>query len=156
MAGQDHEHTEQNAGKRSCQDHDRTGGLHALVRIRRDRAIDDLVLELGTRAGDHLRLELLLDQMSDGGAQLHPVRFRYTAHSSNSPFQYGLIAEEVAEIAPDLVAHNKDGQVETVYYDKVNAMLLNHVQKLSREKEVLADTVRRLESRVTDLESQTK
>ena len=54
---------------------------------------------------------------------------------------YGLIAEEVAEIAPDLVARNKDGEIETVYYDKVNAMLFNEVQKLHRR---LAE----LESRV--------
>jgi len=53
---------------------------------------------------------------------LRPVRFRYRAHGPDSPFQYGLIAEEVAEIAPDLVVHNARGEIETVYYDKVNAI----------------------------------
>jgi hypothetical protein len=77
---------------------------------------------------------------------LRPVRFRYQAHGPDSPLQYGLIAEEVAEIAPELVARDKDGQIETVYYDKVNAMLLNEVQKLHREN-------RALESRLAELES---
>jgi hypothetical protein len=87
---------------------------------------------------------------------LHPVRFRYQVHGPDSPLQYGLIAEEVAEIAPELVARNKDGEIETVYYDKVNAMLLNHVQRLTREKDALADVVRDLESRLAALEDKAK
>jgi hypothetical protein len=87
---------------------------------------------------------------------LHPVRFHYQAHGPDSPLQYGLIAEEVAEVAPDLVARNKDGEIETVYYDKINAMLLNHVQKLTREKDALADTVRALESRLAALEDKAR
>jgi hypothetical protein len=67
--------------------------------------------------------------------------------------QYGLIAEEVADIAPDLVARNKDGEIETVYYDKVNAMLLNEVQKLNREKQEQRQINQRLESRLAELES---
>ena len=63
---------------------------------------------------------------------LRPVQFRYTAHGPDSPLQYGLIAEEVAEVAPELVARKADGEVETVYYDKVNAMLLSLVQKQQR------------------------
>jgi hypothetical protein len=46
---------------------------------------------------------------------------------------YGLIAEEVAEVYPDLVAHSLDGKIETVQYQKLNAMLLNEVQKQPRE-----------------------
>jgi hypothetical protein len=48
---------------------------------------------------------------------------------------YGLIAEEVAEVYPDLVAHSLDGKIETVQYQKLNAMLLNEVQKQHREIE---------------------
>jgi hypothetical protein len=76
---------------------------------------------------------------------LHPVEFGHQFHGPDSPIQYGLIAEEVAEVAPELVARDKDGEIETVYYDKVNAMLLNEVQKLHREN-------RALESRVAELE----
>jgi hypothetical protein len=49
------------------------------------------------------------------------------------PIDYGLIAEEVAEVYPDLVTYTNDGQVETVQYNKVNAMLLNEVQRQQRE-----------------------
>ncbi|MGB7758597.1 MAG: tail fiber domain-containing protein [Bryobacteraceae bacterium] len=66
---------------------------------------------------------------------LRPVQFRYTAYGAGAPLQYGLIAEEVAEVAPELVAHNAKGEIETVYYDKVNAMLLNQVQTQQREIE---------------------
>ncbi len=92
---------------------------------------------------------------------LRPVRFRYRVHSADSPEQYGLVAEEVADIAPDLVAHNADGQVETVYYDKVNAMLLNEVQKQHRVIEAQSSQLQRqqsviesLEFRLTELENQ--
>jgi hypothetical protein len=83
---------------------------------------------------------------------LRPVQFRYTAHGPDSPLQYGLIAEEVAEVAPELVAHKAGGEIETVFYDKVNAMLLNEVQKLHRENAALAETLRKLESRLAGLE----
>jgi hypothetical protein len=83
---------------------------------------------------------------------LRPVQFRYTAHGPDAPLQYGLIAEEVAEVAPELVAHKAGGEIETVFYDKVNAMLLNEVQKLHRENAALAETLRKLESRLAGLE----
>ena len=70
--------------------------------------------------------------------RLRPVTFRYT-HTFNGgaqPLQYGLIAEEVAEILPGLVVFNEDGLPETVQYRKVNAMLLNEVQQLHRQNEV--------------------
>jgi hypothetical protein len=76
---------------------------------------------------------------------LHPVEFRYTAHAPDAPVQYGLIAAEVAETAPDLVAHNTNGEIETVYYDKVNAMLLKQVQTRQR-------LIEKLESRISELE----
>ncbi len=79
---------------------------------------------------------------------LRPVEFRYVAHGPESPVQYGLIAEEVAGIAPELIARNKDGQIETVHYDKINAML-NEVQKLHRAN-------RNLQQRLAELENRAK
>jgi hypothetical protein len=114
--------------------------------------------QLGTISSSR-RVKREIHDMRDTSAtilNLHPVEFRYKTHGPDSPLQYGLIAEEVAEIAPDLVARNNDGEIETVYYDKVNAMLLNHVQKLTREKDALADTVRSLESRLAALEEKAK
>jgi hypothetical protein len=114
--------------------------------------------QLGT-ASSSRRVKRDIEDMGDTTGTilaLHPVRFRYQAHGPDSPFQYGLIAEEVAEVATDLVAHNKDGEIETVHYDKVNAMLLNEVQRLTREKDALADTVRGLETRLAALEDKAK
>jgi hypothetical protein len=74
---------------------------------------------------------------SSGLMKLRPVTFRYTQPYADGrkPIDYGLIAEEVEAVYPDLVAHLKDGQVETVQYHKINAMLLNEVQKQQRQLE---------------------
>jgi hypothetical protein len=98
---------------------------------------------------------------------LRPVQFRYIAHGPDAPLQYGLIAEEVAEVAPDLVARKADGEVETVYYDKVNAMLLNQVQAQQRkiesqdaqigaQREQFTTLIAQLESRLAELERRAK
>ena len=91
---------------------------------------------LGTIASSRRYKEDIHDMggASDALLRLRPVTFRYKKPDSDGskPVQYGLIAEEVAEVYPDLVVHGKDGQVETVQYYKLDAMLLNEVQKLSR------------------------
>jgi hypothetical protein len=91
---------------------------------------------------------------------LRPVRFRYKMHGPDSPQQYGLVAEEVAEVAPNLVARKPDGEIETVYYDKVYAMMLNQVQTQQRliesQKRELAQQKKEFESRLAELESRVK
>jgi uncharacterized coiled-coil protein SlyX len=52
-----------------------------------------------------------------------------------------LIAEEVAKTNPDLVVHDADGQIYTVRYDAVNAMLLNEFLKEHRTVQALKSTV---------------
>ena len=76
-----------------------------------------------------------MGDVSSGLMSLRPVTYRYIqAYADGSrPIDYGLIAEEVAEVYPDLVVKTADGQVETVQYHKVNAMLLNEVQKQHRQ-----------------------
>ena len=61
---------------------------------------------------------------------LRPVTFRYKNEIDRycTP-QFGLVAEEVAEINPDLVTRDREGKPETVRYDAVNAMLLNEFLK---------------------------
>jgi|SRR5579863_2849472 len=68
---------------------------------------------------------------SSGLMRLRPVTFRYKQpyDDGSKPLDYGLIAEEVAEVYPDLVAYSAAGEIQTVQYQKVNAMLLNEVQK---------------------------
>jgi hypothetical protein len=68
------------------------------------------------------------------------VTFHYKSDSKAMP-QFGLIAEEVAEVNPNLVVHDKNGEILTVRYDQVNAMLLNEFLKEHRKVEELQATV---------------
>ena len=78
-----------------------------------------------------------MDQASSALMRLRPVTFRYKKAYANGerPVQYGLIAEEVDEVYPELVVKNEEGQVQTVQYHKLNSMLLNEVQKQHRQIE---------------------
>jgi hypothetical protein len=69
---------------------------------------------------------------SDKLMKLRPVSFRYKADSTGTE-QYGLIAEEVEQVYPELVIEDGDGRPETVAYQVLPAMLLNEVQKQSRQ-----------------------
>ncbi len=66
--------------------------------------------------------------------KLRPVTFHYKSDKNpkGRTLQYGLVAEEVAKVAPGLVAHSADGKVETVYYQFLAPMLLNEYQKQQR------------------------
>ena len=81
-----------------------------------------------------------MDKASEAILALKPVRFHYNSDKSNTP-QFGLIAEEVAQVNPDLVVRDEDGQIYTVRYDAVNAMLLNEFLKEHREVAELKSTV---------------
>ena len=115
--------------------------------------------KLGTIASSRRFKQDIHDMDSASSALMHlrPVTFRYKKAYANGerPLQYGLIAEEVAEVYPELVVHNDEGQVQTVQYHKLNSMLLNEVQKQHRQiqrqderiqvqKEQLADLMGRL------------
>jgi len=92
--------------------------------------------QLGTVSSSRRYKEDIHDMgdASDRLLHLRPVTFHYKKPyaDGSKPIQYGLIAEEVAEVYPDLVVRGKDGQVETVQYYKLDAMLLNEVQKLAQ------------------------
>ncbi len=65
---------------------------------------------------------------------LRAVTFRYreAARDGTQPLQFGLIAEEVAEVFPELVVYNEQGQPETVKYHVLSTLLLNELQKQDR------------------------
>ena len=75
--------------------------------------------------------------------KLRPVTFLYRPEYSKGDrtLQYGLIAEEVAEVYPELVAYDKDGQPFTVRYQYLVPMLLNEVQKQYRRAEQQSEIV---------------
>jgi endosialidase-like protein len=69
-----------------------------------------------------------MDKASEAILALKPVTFHYKSDSAGTP-QFGLIAEEVAAVNPDLVVRDENGEIYTVRYDAVNAMLLNEFLK---------------------------
>ena len=69
-----------------------------------------------------------MDKASESILALKPVSFRYKIHKDTTP-QFGLIAEEVAKVNPDLVIYDSDAKLYTVRYDAVNAMLLNEFER---------------------------
>ena len=77
-----------------------------------------------------------MDKTSESLLALKPVTFHYTSDNTSTP-QFGLIAEEVADINPDLVVRDEKGEIYTVRYDAVNAMLLNEFLKEHRKVEDL-------------------
>ena len=81
-----------------------------------------------------------MDKSSEAILALKPVTFKYNA-DKNGRTQYGLIAEEVATVNPDLVVQHKDGEISTVRYEQVNAMLLNEFLKEHKKVQNLETTV---------------
>lgn len=97
-----------------------------------------------------------MGDLSKNLLRLRPVTFRYKKPDpgGSKPLQFGLIAEEVAEVYPELVFRAKDGQVEGVEYSKLPAMLLNELQRQHRHAEQQDETIRRLEARLAAIEAQ--
>ena len=84
-----------------------------------------------------------MDNASEAILALKPVTFHYKSDKTNSP-QFGLIAEEVADVDPDLVVRDDNGEIYTVRYDQVNAMLLNEFLKEHKKVEKQEATITRL------------
>ena len=88
---------------------------------------------------------------SAGLMKLRPVTFRYKKafDDGSKPIQYGLIAEEVEKVYPDLVARSANGQIESVKYQVLDSMLLNEVQrqehKIQDQNAVIEDQQRQIE-----------
>jgi hypothetical protein len=114
--------------------------------------------QLGIASSSRRYKEDILD-MGEATAnlmRLRPVTFRYkkSFEDGSKPLQYGLIAEEVAEVYPDLVARSADGQIETVKYQVLDSMLLNEVQRQNAQLTAQTEEIRSLEQRLARLESQ--
>jgi len=91
-----------------------------------------------------------MDEASETLLALKPVTFHYKSDKAGTP-QYGLIAEEVAEVNPDLVVCDENGEIYTVRYDAVNAMLLNEFLKEHRKNEEQEATIARLQKQIEAL-----
>jgi hypothetical protein len=79
-----------------------------------------------------------MDKASEAILALKPVTFHYKKEVDPDGIpQFGLVAEHVAKVNPDLVARDEDGKAYTVRYDAVNAMLLNEFLKEHRKVQEL-------------------
>ena len=112
--------------------------------------------QLGTISSSR-RFKTEIVDMGEGSAgllELRPVTFKYKREpvEGEQPVQFGLIAEEVAEVLPEFVVYNGDGQPETVRYHLLSSLLLNELKRqhglnLEQEEELehLRARLRRLE-----------
>jgi len=109
----------------------------------------DSVGQLGTMSSSRrFKKEIKrMNKASEAILALKPVTFHYKSDTTNTP-QCGLIAEEVAEVDPDLVARDKNGEIYTVRYDQVNAMLLNEFLKEHKTVQELKSTVAKQEATI--------
>jgi trimeric autotransporter adhesin len=153
--GLDHNQDSNCAHDLACQSSTYIAGVSGVTVAGGSTVIINSSGQLGTVPSSRRYKEDIRDMgaASDGLLRLRPVTFRYKKplDDGSKPVQYGLIAEEVAEVYPDLVARNKDGQIETVQYYKLDAMLLNEIQKLAKEHTVdQAEEQKLAEAHATD------
>ena len=93
-----------------------------------------------------------MDKASEAILALKPVTFRYKNEIDPEGIpQFGLVAEEVEKVNPDLVARDAKGKVYTVRYDAVNAMLLNEFLKEHRKVQEQGATIARLQKQIEAL-----
>ena len=78
-----------------------------------------------------------------------PVSFHYKNDSKATP-QFGLIAEEVAKVSPNLVVRDRKGEIYSVRYDAVNAMLLNEFLKAHRRIEEQDERIDQLTAQLNE------
>ena len=100
-----------------------------------------------------------MNKASEAIFGLKPVSFRYNKEIDPAgTSQFGLVAEEVEKVNPDLVVRDKRGEIYTVRYDAVNAMLLNEFLKEHHKVQQLKDAVAQqrndLETRIAELKKE--
>jgi Chaperone of endosialidase len=93
-----------------------------------------------------------MDTASEALYALKPASFRYNKeYDATQTLAFGLIAEEVAEVYPDLVGRNPKGEPESVRYEQVNTMLLN---KFLKEHKVFIKEQRKIEKQGRKIQEQ--
>ena len=87
---------------------------------------------------------------SDALMKLRPVTFRYR-DDPDEDREYGLVAEEVAKVYPELAVYDTDGSIETVRYSVLSPMLLNELQKQIRKNDRQTQQINVLSARLARL-----
>src|SRR5215475_10966774 len=83
---------------------------------------------------------------------LRPVTFKYKSDSEGLT-QYGLVAEEVERVYPELVTHDANGKVETVRYTMLISMLLNELQKQAGKNQKQAEQIEKLSQELVSVKA---
>jgi len=86
---------------------------------------------------------------------MKPVTFKYNSDQQGTT-QYGLIAEEVAAVAPELATYGADGKVQSIKYTQINALLLNEFLKEHKKVEEQQATISALKNEVQTVVVQLK
>ena len=90
-----------------------------------------------------------MDTASETLFALKPVTFRYKKEIDRSQaLSFGLIAEDVAQVSPELITRDEEGKPQTVRYEAVNAMLLNEFLKEHKKNEAQGKTIAELKSTI--------
>src|SRR5438477_7044818 len=112
----------------------------------------DTVGQLGTTSSSRrFKKEIKpMDKASETILGLKPVTFHYKSDTTETP-QFGLIAEEVTGVNPGLVVRDENGEIYTVRYDAVNAMLLNEFLKEHRKVQEQDRKIVKQEATITQL-----
>ena len=96
-----------------------------------------------------------MDTASEAVLALKPVTFRYKKEvDSDGIPQFGLVAEDVEKVNPDLVVRDKEGKPYSVRYEQVNAMLLNEFLKEHRKNEQQESKIEEQEAKIARQEKQ--
>ena len=96
-----------------------------------------------------------MDKASETLSRLKPVIFKFNS-DWKATTQYGLIAEEVAEVDSRLVVHDKNGEVTAVHYEQISNMLLNEFLKEHKKVEEQQASISQLKSEMQTMVAQLK
>jgi len=96
-----------------------------------------------------------MGQSSEVIFSLRPVSFHYKGDETNLPC-FGLIAEEVAKVDPDLIILDKEGKPLSVRYEQINGMLLNEFLKEHKKVEAQQASISELKSEMQTMVAQLK
>jgi hypothetical protein len=120
-------------------------GIRGVTVVSGVPVVIDAAGQLGTIASSkRFKTEIQpMEKASEAILALKPVTFHYKSDATDTP-QFGLIAEEVAAVNPDLVVRDKKGEIYTLRYDAVNAMLLNEFLKAHRKAQQQEATITQL------------
>jgi len=136
------------------------GGIFAELVVGGDTVICNSAGKVGTGTSSKRFKEAIkpMDKASEVLLALTPVTFRYKKELDPTGMpQFGLVAEDVEKVSPNLVVHDKDGKPHSVRYDQVNAMLLNEfLKEHSKVQELEATVVQQQKSFQSKLAEQEK